>query len=64
MLFFEDYNLEETQMFAQRKVYDIWAMLSYLGGIVCAFSTLGWTFIFPFSKVSFQYEAILSLFKV
>jgi hypothetical protein len=47
-----------------RKVYDIWAMFSYLGGIVCAFVTLGLVFIKPFAKVSFQFEAILSMFKV
>ena len=47
-----------------RKVYDIWALCSYLGGIVCAFSTLGFVFIVPFAKVSYQFEAILTLFKV
>ena len=51
-------------MTVQRKVYDMWALFAYLGGIVAAFSTLGFTFIVPFAKVSYQFEAILTLFKV
>ena len=42
----------------------MWALFAYLGGIVCAFSTMGFTFIVPFAKVSYQFEAILTLFRV
>lgn len=64
VLFFEDFNLQETEMTVKRKAYDIWALSAYLGGIVAAFSTLGFTFIVPFAKVSSQYEAIFTFFSV
>ena len=42
----------------------MWALFAYLGGIVAAFSTLGFTFIVPFAKISYQLEAIITIFKV
>ena len=62
VLFYESFSLAETQMQIKRTVYDVWAMMAYLGGILYAFITLGLIFIKPFAKISFEFDAITSLY--